>query len=85
MDDDERKENQTQTSSESNDYDGWGFDLFPERRGTFKPSMKNVLFQGRGNETVERIKCESKVKNCINKSEYNALFYIPLMYIVFKL
>jgi len=72
------KENQNQTPSKSDDYDGWGFDLFPERRGTFRPSVKNVLFQGRGNENVERIKCESKVNYCINKSGYNALFDVSL-------
>lgn len=63
---DERKESQTPPKSE--DYDGWGFDLFPERRGTFKASIKNVLFQGRGNENVERVKCERKVAYCLNKS-----------------
>lgn len=63
---DKGKENHTATKSGS--YDNWGFDLFPERRGTFKPTIKNVLFQGRGNENLERIKCERKVAYCINKS-----------------
>lgn len=66
---DERKENQNQTPPKSSNYDGWGFDLFPERRGTFKPSVKNVLFQGRGNENLERVKCEQKVAYCLNKSK----------------
>lgn len=67
---DENKENQnsSQTPLTSDNYDGWGFDLFPERRGTFKPSLKNILFQGRGNENLERIKCEKKVAFCLNKS-----------------
>lgn len=67
---DDNKENQSsdQTSKKSDNYDGWGFDLFPERRGTFKPSIKNILFQGRGNENLERIKCEKKVAYCLNKS-----------------
>lgn len=63
---DERKE--SNKSTEASNYDGWGFDLFPERRGTFKPSVKNILFQGRGNENLERIKCEKKVAYCIQKS-----------------
>jgi inner membrane protease ATP23 len=67
---DENIENQNsgETPSKSDDYDGWGFDLFPERRGTFKPTIKNILFQGRGNENVERMKCENKVAYCLNKS-----------------
>jgi len=73
----ERKEDKQQTTSQSTDnYDGWGFDLFPERRGTYKPSIKNVLFQGRGNENLERVKCEKKVASCINKSMYDTVFKI---------
>lgn len=66
----ENKENQNsdQTPSKSDSYDGWGFDLFPERRGTFKPSLKSILLQGRGNENLEKIKCEKKVTHCLMKS-----------------
>ncbi|XP_026809297.1 mitochondrial inner membrane protease ATP23 homolog [Rhopalosiphum maidis] len=65
----DHKENKDQTTSQSSDnYEGWGFDLFPERRGTYKPTLKNVLFQGRGNENLERIKCERKVASCLSKS-----------------
>lgn len=59
-------------------YDGWGFDLFPERRGNFKPTVKNVLFQGRGNENLEKIKCEEKVKYCIKNSKYLDQNYVFL-------
>jgi len=69
----ESNENDKQTSSKSDSYDGWGFDLFPERRGTFKPNIKNILFQGRGNENIERVKCERRVAYCINKSTHNIL------------
>lgn len=72
----EHQVNENKTPSKSENYDGWGFDLFPERRGTFKPSIKNILFQGRGNENLERIKCEKKVAYCINKSKYRVIFYI---------
>lgn len=65
----EHKENQNQTSSKTDDNDGWGFDLFPERRGTLKNSIKSVLFQGRGNENIERIKCERRVSSCLSKSK----------------
>jgi len=73
----ERKEDKHQTTSQSTDnYDGWGFDLFPERRGSYKPSIKNILFRGRGNENLERVKCEKKVAFCINKSMHDTVFYI---------
>jgi len=72
----EREEKKDQTSQSTDNYDGWGFDLFPERRGTFKPNLKNILFQGRGNENLERIKCERKVAYCINKSMLSAIYYI---------
>lgn len=77
---DEHKENQNPT----NEYDGWGFDLFPERRGVFKPSMKNILLQGRGKENIERIKCEQKVTYCLNKSEYNNLYLIEFNYCLYS-
>lgn len=70
----EPKENKDQATSQSSEnYEGWGFDLFPERRGTYKPNLKNILFQGRGNENLERIKCERKVASCLNKSELGTL------------
>lgn len=65
---DEHKE---QKPSKSDEYDGWGFDLFPERRGAYKPSLKQILFKGRGKENIERIKCEEKVSFCLDKSEFN--------------
>lgn len=73
----EPKESKDQTTSQSSDnYEGWGFDLFPERRGTYKPNLKNILFQGRGNENLERVKCERKVASCLNKSKLGTLWYI---------
>lgn len=65
---DEHKKDQNQTSLKSDDYDGWGFDLFPERRGTLKNTIKGILFKGRGNENIERFKCERKVTSCLNTS-----------------
>lgn len=64
----EREENNKQTAPNADNYDGWGFDLFPERRGAFKKTIKNVLFQGRGNENLERVKCERNVTYCLRKS-----------------
>lgn len=66
--DEKREENKSPTASNTDNYDGWGFDLFPERRGTFKKTIKNVLFQGRGNENLERVKCERNVAYCLRKS-----------------
>lgn len=67
--DDGRQRNENDAKPKSEEYDGWGFDLFPERRGSLKTTMKNVLLKGRGNENLERIKCENKVASCIKKSK----------------
>jgi len=38
----------------------WGYDLYPERRGTFKKQWKNIFFGSEGSEAFEKIKCEKK-------------------------
>ncbi|XP_050420125.1 mitochondrial inner membrane protease ATP23 homolog [Adelges cooleyi] len=64
----EEKNNEQPKPSQTDNYDGWGFDLFPQRRGNYKPSVKEVLFKGRGNENIEQVKCEGKVKHCLKNS-----------------
>lgn len=76
MADEDKENNKNPPPSKSDNYDGWGFDLFPERRGTFKPTVKNILLQGRGRETTERIRCENRVNHCLNKSAYSLIFYV---------
>lgn len=47
----------------------WGYDLYPERRGgKYKPSWRNVLFGGEGEEDLDKIKCERNVFKCVKNS-----------------
>lgn len=47
----------------------WGYDLYPERKGTpYKPSWTNVLFGLEGTENMDKIKCERNVVSCIKDS-----------------
>lgn len=46
----------------------WGYDLYPERRGTFKPGFIATIIAQEGRETTEKIKCERNVYNCVMKS-----------------
>lgn len=52
-----------QTSEEA-----WGYDLYPERRGSFKPNVSDVLIGKSGKEGIEKIKCEKNVVNCVKNS-----------------
>lgn len=47
----------------------WGYDLYPERRGN-KPSLgvTDVLFKGKGRESIDKMKCERNVYKCIKES-----------------
>jgi len=46
----------------------WGYDLYPERRGTFKKQWKNIFFGSEGSEAFEKIKCEKNVVATIKRS-----------------
>lgn len=47
----------------------WGYDLYPERKGRYKSSFKEKLLLG-GTEKLDRLKCETKVYDCIKSSEF---------------
>lgn len=49
--------------------ESWGYDLYPERRGTFKPKLSRVLFGREGKENFDKIKCEKNVYECIKTSK----------------
>ncbi|CAH0721790.1 unnamed protein product, partial [Brenthis ino] len=57
------KNNQSNKKEES-----WGYDLYPERRGTFKPTVTNILLGREGKETIEKMKCEKNVYKCFKES-----------------
>ncbi|CAH0406402.1 unnamed protein product [Chilo suppressalis] len=48
--------------------ESWGYDLYPERRGTFKPKLGNILIGKEGKENLDKIKCEKNVYHCVKNS-----------------
>lgn len=58
------KNNQSNKKEES-----WGYDLYPERRGTFKPKVSNILLGKEGKEGIEKMKCEKNVYKCFKESK----------------
>lgn len=47
----------------------WGYDLYPERRGTkYKPTWGEVLWGAGGHEHIDNVKCERNVYNCVKNS-----------------
>lgn len=68
----QEKPNPTTNQPEAEPKDGkkgkWGYDLYPERRGDFKNSISNVVLMKEGRETMDRIRCERNIYNCVKKS-----------------
>lgn len=69
------KGSEGRTASEENvtntpdDGKAWGYDLYPERRGTtFKPKWGRVLLGLEGKENLDKLKCERNVYWCIKNS-----------------
>ncbi|XP_045445422.1 mitochondrial inner membrane protease ATP23 homolog [Melitaea cinxia] len=62
----EKQDSNNNTNNEKKE--AWGYDLYPERRGTFKPKITNVLIGKEGKEGIEKIKCEKNVYKCIKES-----------------
>ncbi|KAK5642232.1 hypothetical protein RI129_008399 [Pyrocoelia pectoralis] len=63
---------ESKNSNSSNIPEGgsqWGYDLYPERRGD-KPKLgvTDVLFKGKGTESIDKMKCERNVYKCIKES-----------------
>uniref|UniRef100_T1JDP2 Tr-type G domain-containing protein n=1 Tax=Strigamia maritima TaxID=126957 RepID=T1JDP2_STRMM len=47
----------------------FGYHLFPERKGEkYKPTWTSKVFKFEGKEEIQRIKCEQKVVECVQKS-----------------
>ncbi|CAF4937946.1 unnamed protein product [Pieris macdunnoughi] len=66
-------ENKVDTESAPHNKDdpqgeAWGYDLYPERRGTFTPKMTNILLGKEGKEGIEKFKCEKNVYHCVKNS-----------------
>lgn len=58
----------------------WGYDLYPERRGTFKKQWNKIFTGSEGSEALEKIKCEKNVVATIKRSEYYKSFKCYLSY-----
>ncbi|KAK4876565.1 hypothetical protein RN001_009071 [Aquatica leii] len=47
----------------------WGYDLYPERRGDgLKHGITDILFKGKGQESMDKVKCERNVYKCVKDS-----------------
>lgn len=46
----------------------WGYDLYPERRGQKKSLSTVDYLTGKGNENMDKMKCERNVYQCIKTS-----------------
>lgn len=58
---------------------GYGYDMYPERRGrTFKPKWYNVLLGIQGRESEDKLRCEMAVFRCLQKSEMVRLMLAAL-------
>lgn len=49
--------------------EAWGYDLYPERRGTFSPKISNILIGKEGKESMAKYKCEKHVYDCVMNSK----------------
>ncbi|XP_014246513.1 mitochondrial inner membrane protease ATP23 homolog [Cimex lectularius] len=47
----------------------WGYDLYPERKGSFTPSVIGMMAGTEGLEDYERLKCEKRVYKCYKTSK----------------
>lgn len=54
--------------------ESWGYDLYPERKGVYKPNVREIFF-GEGREGLDRMKCERNVYDCIKNSKLVKLMY----------
>lgn len=67
--DNENKKNNApdKTTEDTENYANWGYDLYPERRGTPKSSFfKKYFWEGRQN--IDKLNCETNVYKCIKNS-----------------
>lgn len=61
--------NKSQTNNAKKE-EAWGYDLYPERRGTFQAKLGNILIGKEGKENIDKLKCEQNVYDCVKNSKY---------------
>lgn len=54
--------------SSSNGQGAWGYDMYPERKNVFRPSLTKVMQMKQGREYYDKLKCEENVYDCIKNS-----------------
>ena len=64
----ESHENTPKKANSEQTEESWGYDLYPERKGIYKPSVTQIML-GEGTEGLEKMKCERNVYNCIKNSK----------------
>ncbi|XP_041976835.1 mitochondrial inner membrane protease ATP23 homolog [Aricia agestis] len=63
------KSNQPENDQQNNQKsEAWGYDLYPERRGTFQKKLTNILIGKEGKENIQKLKCEKNVYECVKNS-----------------
>lgn len=62
--------NKNQLNTAPKKEEAWGYDLYPERRGTFTAKLGNILIGKEGKENIDKFKCEQNVYECFKKSKY---------------
>ena len=65
--------NKSQTDTGPKKEEAWGYDLYPERRGTFSAKLSNILIGKEGKENIDKFKCEQHVFECVKNSKNNFL------------
>ncbi|RZC40637.1 Peptidase M76 domain containing protein, partial [Asbolus verrucosus] len=66
-----KKTNQNKSKDDSFISEGgsqWGYDLYPERCKKKVTTGISALFEGKGRENIDKIKCERNVYKCIKQS-----------------
>lgn len=71
MSEEDKKQSQPKENGvpKNNNEEAWGYDLYPERRGTFSPKLSNILLGKEGKEGIEKFKCEKNVFECVKNSK----------------
>ncbi|CAB3242458.1 unnamed protein product [Arctia plantaginis] len=60
--------NKNQLNTSPKKEEAWGYDLYPERRGTFTATLGNILIGKEGKENIDKFKCEQNVYECFKNS-----------------
>lgn len=61
---------QSNASKPQTEDENWGYDLYPERKGSkYSPSWTSRLLGFEGREQIDKIRCERNVYSCLMDSK----------------